>query len=118
MPELTHPDTTGAQPTRALAYLVSTYPTLSMTFVLREVLALRAMGFRVETASINPPDRPVEALTAVEAAEARNTYCVKQHGLAGATVAKLQTVFGNFAGYWRGVGLAFRLAGWICGGSI
>ena len=111
MPELTHPDTTGAQPTRALAYLVSTYPTLSMTFVLREVLALRALGFRVETASINAPDRPVEALTAVEAAEARNTYCVKQHGLAGATVAKLQTVFGNFAGYWRGVGLAFRLAG-------
>ena len=111
MPDLTHPDTTGAQSTRALAYLISTYPTLSMTFVLREVLALRALGFRVETASINAPDRPIEALTAVEAAEARNTYCVKQHGLAGATVAKLQTVFGNFGGYWRGVGLAFRLAG-------
>jgi glycosyltransferase involved in cell wall biosynthesis len=111
MPETTHPDTTGAHPTRALAYLISTYPTLSMTFVLREVLALRELGFRVETASINPPDRPIEALTAVEAAEARSTYCVKQHGLAGATVAKLQTVFGNFGGYWRGVGLAFRLAG-------
>ena len=111
MPDLTHPDRTGAQPTRALAYLISTYPTLSMTFVLREVRALRALGFRIETASINPPDRPIEALTAVEAAEARSTYCVKQHGFSGATVAKLQTVFGNFGGYWRGVGLAFRLAG-------
>jgi glycosyltransferase involved in cell wall biosynthesis len=111
MPETTHPGTTGAQPTRALAYLISTYPTLSMTFVLREVLALRELGFRVETASINVPDRPIEALTAVEAAEARSTYCVKRHGLAGATVAQLQTIFGNFGGYWRGVGLAFRLAG-------
>jgi len=111
MPEIIHSDRTGAQPTRALAYLVSTYPTLSMTFVLREVLALRELGFRIETASINPPDRPVEALTAVEAAEARTTYCVKRHGLAGATAAKLKTVFGNFGGYWRGIGLAIRLAG-------
>jgi glycosyltransferase involved in cell wall biosynthesis len=111
MPATTHSDRAGAQPTRALAYLVSTYPTLSMTFVLREVLALRELGFRIETASINPPDRPIEELTALEAAEARSTYCVKQHGLSGATVAKLQTVFGNFGGYWRGVGLAFRLAG-------
>ncbi len=111
MTETTHPDRPGALPPRSLAYLVSTYPTLSMTFVLREVLALRELGFRVETASINPPDRPIDGLTAVEAAEARNTYCVKQHGLAGATVAKLQTVFRNFGGYWRGVGLAFRLAG-------
>jgi glycosyltransferase involved in cell wall biosynthesis len=111
MPEISHSGQPGAQPARALVYLLSTYPTLSMTFVLREVLALRELGFRVETASINAPDRPINALTVVEAAEARNTYYVKQHGLSGATVAKLQTVFGNFGGYWRGVGLAFRLAG-------
>lgn len=98
-------------PVRSLAYLVSTYPTLSMIFVLREVLQLRELGFRIETASINRPDRSPEALTAVEATEAARTYCVKQHGLTGATVAKLQTVFGNFGGYWRGLGLAFRLAG-------
>jgi colanic acid/amylovoran biosynthesis glycosyltransferase len=111
MPETAHLDRTAAPPTRSLAYLVSTYPTLSMTFVLREVLALRELGFRVETASINPPDRPIDRLTQAEADEAKRTYCVKQHGLAGATVAKLRTVFGNFGGYWRGVALAFRLAG-------
>jgi len=111
MPESSHSDRPGAQPARALAYLISTYPTLSMTFVLREVLALRELGFRVETASINPPDRPAEQLTPAEADEAKRTYYVKQHGLSGATVAKLQTVFGDFGGYWRGVGLAFRLAG-------
>lgn len=111
MPQTIHSDPSGTPPKKALAYLVSTYPTLSMTFVLREVLALRALGFRIETASINPPDRPVAALTAVEAAEAQNTYCVKRHGLAGATAAKLKTVIGDFGGYWRGVALAFRLAG-------
>jgi glycosyltransferase involved in cell wall biosynthesis len=111
MPETSHSDRPGAQPARALAYLISTYPTLSMTFVLREVLALRELGFRVETASINPPDRPAAGLTPIEADETKRTYYVKQHGLSGATAAKLQTVFGNFGGYWRGVGLAFRLAG-------
>jgi glycosyltransferase involved in cell wall biosynthesis len=111
MPETSHSDRPGALPARALAYLISTYPTLSMTFVLREVRTLRELGFRVETASINPPDRPADELTQVEVDEAKRTYCVKQHGLSGATVAKLQTVFGNFGGYWRGVGLAFRLAG-------
>jgi hypothetical protein len=53
-------------PGRSIAYLVSRYPTLSMIFVLREVLALRALGFRIETASINPPDRPLEKLTPQE----------------------------------------------------
>ena len=47
MPEISHSDRPGAPPARALAYLVSTYPTLSMTFVLREVLALRELGFQV-----------------------------------------------------------------------
>jgi glycosyltransferase involved in cell wall biosynthesis len=111
MPEISHSDRPGALPARALAYLMSTYPTLSMTFVLREVLALRELGFRVETASINPPDRPANWLTPIEVDEAKRTYYVKQHGLSGATVAKLQTVLGNFRGYWRGVALAFRLAG-------
>ncbi len=111
MTETSHPDRPGALPACALAYLISTYPTLSMTFVLREVLALRELGFRVETASINPPDRPANRLTPIEADEAKRTYYVKQHGLSGATVAKLQTVFANFRGYWRGVALAFRLAG-------
>jgi glycosyltransferase involved in cell wall biosynthesis len=111
MPATTHSDRSGAQPTPSLAYLVSTYPTLSMTFVLREVLALRELGFRVETASINRPERAAEDLTEDERDEYFQTYYIKQHGLAGAAAAKLQTVFGNFGGYWRGVRLAFRLAG-------
>jgi len=96
---------------RSIAYLVSRYPTLSMIFVLREVRALRALGFRIETASINPPDRPAAELTAAERDEAARTYCVKGHGVTGAAAAHLRTLFGNPAGYFRGLAMAFSLAG-------
>jgi glycosyltransferase involved in cell wall biosynthesis len=114
MPGAHQPDLPGAQPPpqpRSLAYLISTYPTLSMTFVLREVIALGEMGFRIEIASINRPDRPESELTAVEAEEAKRTYCVKRHGAAGAIEAHCKTFLRNFGGYWRGLRLAFGLAG-------
>ena len=95
----------------SVAYLISRYPTLSMIFVLREVLQLRALGFRIDTASINPPDRPLDQLTAEEAAEAARTYCVKCHGLIGAAKAHGLSLAQDPAGYMRGLGLAFRLAG-------
>jgi colanic acid/amylovoran biosynthesis glycosyltransferase len=93
-----------------MAYLVSRYPNLSMVFVLREVLALRALGFRIETSSINPPDRPPDQLTQVEREEAARTYCVKTDGISGALAAHCKTLLGNFAGYLRGWTLAFQLA--------
>jgi colanic acid/amylovoran biosynthesis glycosyltransferase len=98
------------RPKRPIAYLVSRYPTLSMIFVLREVLALRALGFQIETASINPPDRLPEKLTSVEREEAARTYCVKHHGVAGGATAHLSALLGNFVGYFRGWRLAFSLA--------
>lgn len=39
-----------------LAYLTSLYPAASHTFILREVTALRALGFEVETCSMRRPD--------------------------------------------------------------
>jgi glycosyltransferase involved in cell wall biosynthesis len=95
----------------SIAYLISTYPTLSMIFVLREVVQLRELGFRIETASINPPDRPQEKLTSIEAAEAARTYCVKRDGAAGAVKACLKTLVSDFGGFWRGLGLAFAWGG-------
>lgn len=104
------PGSAARVPLPSLAYLISTYPTLSMIFVLREVLALRALGFCIETSSINPSERTPEAMTAAEAAEARRTYCVKRHGIAGALAADLQTLASNFSGCLRGFALALRLA--------
>jgi glycosyltransferase involved in cell wall biosynthesis len=109
-PEAVAPPHTNV-PAKSIAYLVSRYPTLSMIFVLREVLALRALGFRIETASINPPDRPPEKLTPQEREEAARTYCVKCHGVAGAVAAHLKSLALNLPGYFRGLFLAIRLAG-------
>jgi glycosyltransferase involved in cell wall biosynthesis len=82
-----------------------------MTFVLREVLQLRELGFRIETASINPPDRAPDALTAEELQESRQTYNVKTQGMAGASKAHLFALARDIRGYCRGVGLALSLSG-------
>mgnify|MGYP002776430454 CR=1 FL=1 len=74
-----------------LAYLVSRYPAISHTFILREIAHLRTLGYRIHTASINAPDRNLSAMDAPERAEAEQTYCVKQHGIGGALAA---------LGYW------------------
>lgn len=96
---------------RSIAYLVSTYPTLSMIFVLREILELRQRGFHIETASINRPDRPLKKLTEQEAEEAANTYYVKRAGIPAALAAHLRTFFRSPRGYLRGVLLVHRLSG-------
>lgn len=70
-----------------LAYLVSRYPAISHTFILREIAHLRALGFSIQVASINAPDRRPEQMDAAERAEAQATYGVKAHGLSGALAA-------------------------------
>jgi glycosyltransferase involved in cell wall biosynthesis len=102
--------TSSSAPSRYVAYLVSQYPALSMTFILREVLQLRDMGFHIDVASINS-DRAVEDMTAEESSEAVRTYYLKEHGLAGATRAHFQTLLTNFVGYLRGMRLVLRLGG-------
>ncbi|MBK8598552.1 MAG: glycosyltransferase [Holophagales bacterium] len=94
-----------------LAYLVSRYPAISHTFILREVLALRARGFEISVASINDPDRPDAGLTAEERAEAASTYYVKRHGVPGAFGAFLSALFTRPAGFFRGLASAVRLGG-------
>ena len=72
-----------------LAYLVSRYPAVSHTFILREVGLLRTRGFDVEVASVNVPDRNTEKMTLDERDETARTYYVKRHGLRGALAAHL-----------------------------
>jgi glycosyltransferase involved in cell wall biosynthesis len=68
-----------------MAYLLSQYPAVSHTFFLHEVLGLRARGLHIETASINLPDRALDALPEIEAEEARATVYLKDgHGLTAA----------------------------------
>jgi colanic acid/amylovoran biosynthesis glycosyltransferase len=62
-------------PTR-IAYLNTQYPSLSHTFIEREIRAVRAKGIEVHTFSINRPRRQ-DFLGDRHAAEIKNTYILK-----------------------------------------
>jgi colanic acid/amylovoran biosynthesis glycosyltransferase len=92
-----------------LAYLVSRYPAVSHTFILREILGLRRLGWTVHVASVNPPDRTPDRMTPDEAEEARTTYCLKEHGAAGALAALVWALMHNARGLFRVLALAWSL---------
>jgi len=72
-----------------LGYLISRYPGVSHTFILREVRQLRKAGFDIFCVSVNEPDRGLGEMTSDEREEARTTYYLKAHGIAGALMAHL-----------------------------
>jgi len=59
-----------------IAYLNTQYPSLSHTFIEREIRAVRARGIEVHTFSINNP-RPQDVLGERHAQEAKGTYILK-----------------------------------------
>ncbi len=99
----------SSQKTVSLAYLVSQYPMLSMIFIIREVVQLRARGFHIDAASINAADRASEGLTQDEANESALTYYIKPQGAKGAVRAHWKTLTSNPAGYLRGLKLIVEL---------
>jgi colanic acid/amylovoran biosynthesis glycosyltransferase len=94
-----------------MAYLVSRYPSLSHTFILREVLSLREQGFDIRVASINPPDRPAVEMTAEERAEAETTFCVKKADVARLLAACLITFIRYPLRWLNGLVFSIRLGG-------
>lgn len=101
-----------AAPPPRLAYLVSRYPAFSHTFILNEVLRLKALGFHIRVASINDPDRPADAFTTDEADEAKLTYYVKGDGPKGALLALGSALVRRPARTLKGLIFALRLGGW------
>ncbi len=65
----------------SLAYLVSQYPAVRHTFILREALELRRLGLPLHTASIRPPQQSPSGSTEAETSEAGRTFYVKGRGL-------------------------------------
>src|SRR5271170_1250308 len=94
-----------------LGYLISRYPSISHTFILREVLELRRLGFCIDVASINDPDRRSEDLTAEERAENESTFYVKADGIAGALRTHTALMLRDPAAYLRGFLFAAGLGG-------
>jgi len=94
-----------------VAYLVSEYPRISHTFILREVRRLRELGFEIHTASINHPDRPPEKLTGQEREEAAATFMVKPAGISAALSAHLAAIARRPLKYLAAMMFALRLGG-------
>lgn len=96
----------AAAATVPIAYLCSGYPAVSHTFVLGEVVALRARGLSIAVASVNPPDRPPDRLGELERAEADATFYVKRSGPLGAFSALFSTLA-------RRPGRCLAALGWV-----
>lgn len=95
-----------------LAYLISRYPAISHTFILREVRELRHLGFDILTASINPPDRSSQLLSEEERQEAASTFVVKAQPTSRVAAALLRTLAVHPLKAAGAFIWAFRLAGW------
>ena len=94
---------------KRIAYLVSQYPTVTHTFVLREIRELRRLGFDVRVASIRAADRPFEQLSWEEQEEQRGTFYIKPGGFAAAAIAHLRVFCARPLGYFRGLAYALWL---------
>ncbi len=97
--------------TAPIAYVLSQYPTISHTFLLREVRALRDLGIEIRVSSIRSPDRARLQLTGEEREEADGAFYVKE---AGATriLAWQAAEFSRAPGaYLKGLLYALRLSG-------
>jgi colanic acid/amylovoran biosynthesis glycosyltransferase len=95
-----------------IAYLISRYPALSHTFILREVRELRNLGWEIETISVNAPDRALEKLGAEERAEALRTFVLKEQSWLAVFGVVLMTAVRQPWGLLGGVRMVVRLSGW------
>jgi colanic acid/amylovoran biosynthesis glycosyltransferase len=94
-----------------LGYLVSQYPAINHTFILREIQELRRLGFDIRVASVRGPDRAPSEMTADERQELEHTHYIRTSGIAHALRCCVQTMAFRPMGYLRGLLCIFRLSG-------
>ena len=94
-----------------LGYLLSQYPTIGHTYLLRELRGLRDLGWDIPTVSIRPPDRPIEDMPADEREEAARTFYVLQGGVAALVADQFAILCRRPARYLSGIIYAIRLGG-------
>jgi len=101
----------NSAPPLRLAYLVSQYPSVTHTFILREIRTLRKLGLEVHVFSVRGPDRPPAAMSPEEREELARTRAVLQAGVPAIFAAHLRTVLTTPIAYFGGLFYALRLAG-------
>lgn len=92
-----------------LAYLISRYPAISHTFILREIRRLRHLGFEIMVASINATDRDPSQLTSEEREEMVHTFYIKPAGVIGAAKAHFYMLMTQPLRYVKGLFFALSL---------
>jgi colanic acid/amylovoran biosynthesis glycosyltransferase len=104
----------GPQPTLhpRIAYLLSIYPAISHTFFLNEIAGLRRLGFTIDVASINRPERAAGPASALEANELKTTFYIKAMHPARIFLVLLKILFRHPQGVFRGFRAALSLDGW------
>ena len=95
-----------------LAYLLSIYPAISHTFFLNEITALRSLGFAIDVASINRPERASGPASALEASERETTFYIKAMSPARTFLVLLKILFRHPQVVFRGLRAALSLDGW------
>jgi colanic acid/amylovoran biosynthesis glycosyltransferase len=104
-------DNPNPQPPAPIAYLVSQYPAASHTFILREIVELRRLGFDIRVASIRSADRPFAQLAPDEQQEERTTFYVKRIGVVGILATNFRIFFKRPVSYLGAVAYSLRMAG-------
>lgn len=94
-----------SRPTLRLAYLTDQYPLTNMTFLHREIAALRAQGVHIETFSVS---RPTPSETADESERDATVYLRPGRRLRGLT-AHVRLFARSPLRYLRTLGLALRI---------
>jgi colanic acid/amylovoran biosynthesis glycosyltransferase len=100
----------GALPMK-VGYLLSQYPTIGHTYLLRELRGLRDLGWDIPTVSIRLPDRKNEAMSEIEREEVARTFYVLRGGVAALVFDQLRVLFTRPARYLSGFVFAIRLGG-------
>ena len=91
-----------------IAYLNTEYPSLSHTFIEREVRALRERGVRIETFSIRPPGKHA-TLGGHHAKAAEETFAILEKKSRLVT-GSLRALLASPLGWCRTIAAAMRLA--------
>jgi glycosyltransferase involved in cell wall biosynthesis len=92
-----------------LAYLISQYPAVNHTFILREVRQLRAIGWDINTISVRGCDREVQELTQEEVEEYSRTTYLLSTPVVGVLARHLATFVRRPLAYLRTLLFALRL---------
>lgn len=91
-----------------LAYLLSEYPTLGHTYLLREVRQLRAMGWDIQTMAVRRPGTRPSPLSALEREELDCTWYIVGNGLFRHLLCHAVTFLTRPLHYLRGLATALR----------